>query len=66
MAEWSKAVDSRPTIFGCVGSNPTGSIYIYYNKPTAIFINKLEQSIEFTGSNPVYLNDSMQVVKACS
>ena len=22
MAEWSKAVDSRPTIFVCAGSNP--------------------------------------------
>ena len=22
MAEWSKAVDLRPTIFGCAGSNP--------------------------------------------
>ena len=24
MAEWSKAVDLRPTIFGCAGSNPAG------------------------------------------
>ena len=24
LAEWSKAVDSSSTIFGCVGSNPTG------------------------------------------
>ena len=26
MAEWSKAVDSSPTISGCVGSNPTAVI----------------------------------------
>ena len=26
LAEWSKAVDSSSTIFGCVGSNPTGVI----------------------------------------
>ena len=25
MAEWSKAVDSRSTIFGCAGSNPAGT-----------------------------------------
>ena len=25
MAEWSKAVDLRSTIFGCAGSNPAGS-----------------------------------------
>ena len=25
MAEWSKAVDSRSTIFGCAGSNPAGA-----------------------------------------
>ena len=25
MAEWSKAVDLRPTIFGCAGSNPADS-----------------------------------------
>ena len=27
LAEWSKAVDSSSTIFGCVGSNPTGVIF---------------------------------------
>ena len=27
MAEWSKAVDLRSTIFGCVGSNPTRRNY---------------------------------------
>jgi hypothetical protein len=27
MAEWSKAVDLRSTIFGCAGSNPAGSIF---------------------------------------
>ena len=36
MAEWSKAVDLRSTIFGCVGSNPTLTnifiIIMYYNK----------------------------------
>ena len=37
MAEWSKAVDLRSTIFGCVGSNPTLTnllfiIIIYYTK----------------------------------
>ena len=26
LAEWSKAVDSSSTIFGCVGSNPTAVI----------------------------------------
>ena len=26
MAEWSKAVDLRPTIFGCEGSNPSPCI----------------------------------------
>ena len=25
MAEWSMAVDLRPTILGCAGSNPAGS-----------------------------------------
>ena len=27
MAEWSKALDSSSSIFGCVGSNPTGTIF---------------------------------------
>ena len=27
MAEWSKAIDLRSIIFGCVGSNPAGSTF---------------------------------------
>ena len=30
LAEWSKAVDSSSTIFGCVGSNPTGVIAVIH------------------------------------
>ena len=27
MAEWSKAVDLRPTIYGCAGSNPADDTF---------------------------------------
>ena len=30
MAEWSKALDSRSSIYGCVGSNPTSRKYFFY------------------------------------
>ena len=30
MAEWSKAMDSSPITERCVGSNPTGTIFSYY------------------------------------
>ena len=37
VAEWSKAVDSSSTLFGGVGSNPTGCKYIIF----ALFYTKL-------------------------
>ena len=40
MAEWSKAVDLRSTIFGCAGSNPAGSIIknSYSNKQHKFYL----------------------------
>ena len=32
MAEWSKAVDLRSTIFGCAGSNPAGDNDNFWQK----------------------------------
>ena len=39
MAEWSKAVDLRSTIFGCVGSNPTPCINLIF---LIYFIKKID------------------------
>ena len=32
LAEWSKALDLRSSIFGCVGSNPTVDTDLFFNK----------------------------------
>ena len=37
MAEWSKALHSSCNIFGCVGSNPTGSIKTFIFVKCIIF-----------------------------
>ena len=37
MAERSKAVDSRSTIFGCAGSNPAGTISGFHTATTSFF-----------------------------
>jgi hypothetical protein len=36
MAEWSKAVDSRPTLFGGAGSNPARCKLIWFRSVTVI------------------------------
>ena len=39
MAEWFKALDLRPNISGCVGSNPTVGISPKFNKILFILLN---------------------------
>ena len=48
MAEWSKAVDSSSTIFGCAGSNPADTIPKFLYSNTSFFKKKV------TGSIPVW------------
>ena len=47
VAEWSKALGLGPSIFGCVGSNPTLVKFLYYNDNTIRNKNKVLETTEW-------------------
>ena len=52
LAEWSTAVDSSSTIFGCVGSNPTGVTFERHKRKvftmTALLLHLRAQCLKMT------------------